>query len=118
MPLLSDYRQFYGRKSDTPAARAFLQARFEHSQSVVFRAHDGATPVGFTQLYPSFSTVSLARVFILNDLFVVATHRRAGVGTELLDASAGYARAMGAVRLSLNTDVGNTTAQALYEAKG
>ncbi len=117
-PLLNDYRQFYGRKSDAPAARAFLQARFEHGQSLVFIAHDGARPVGFTQLYPSFSSVSLARVFILNDLFVAATHRRAGVGTELLDAAVGYARAMGAVRLSLNTDVGNTTAQALYEAKG
>ena len=116
--LLDDYRHFYGRKSDTAAARAFLQARFEHGQSVLFLAHDGVTPVGFTQLYPSFSSVSLARVFILNDLFVAPTHRRAGVGTLLLDAAAGYARAMGAVRLSLNTDIGNTTAQALYEAKG
>lgn len=116
--LLDDYRQFYGRKSDTEAARAFLQARFEHGQSILFLAHDGATPVGFTQLYPSFSSVSLARVLILNDLFVAPTHRRAGVGARLLDAAAGYARAMGAVRLSLNTDVQNTTAQALYEANG
>ena len=116
--LLDDYRRFYGRTSDMAAARAFLQARFEHGQSVVFLALDGATPVGFTQLYPSFSSVSLARVLILNDLFVVPTHRRAGVGARLLDAAAAYARAMGAVRLSLNTDVQNTTAQALYEAKG
>lgn len=116
--LLDDYCRFYGRASDTAAARAFLQARAEHGQSVVFLAHDGATPVGFTQLYPSFSSVSLARVFILNDLFVASSHRRAGVGARLLDAAASYARAMGAVRLSLNTDVKNTTAQALYEAKG
>jgi len=116
--LLDDYRRFYGRASDKVAARAFLQARVEHGQSVVFLAQNDATPVGFTQLYPSFSSVSLARVFILNDLFVVPSHRRAGVGTLLLDAAAGYARAMGAVRLSLNTDVANTTAQALYEAKG
>ncbi len=116
--LLDAYRSFYGRASDTVAARAFLQARFEHGQSVVFLAHEGATPVGFTQLYPSFSSVSLARVFILNDLFVAPSHRRAGVGARLLDAAAEYARALGAVRLSLNTDVQNTTAQALYEAKG
>lgn len=116
--LLDDYRRFYGRTSDTAAARVFLQARFEHGQSVAFLAHDGATPVGFTQLYPSFSSVSLARVFILNDLFVAPTHRRAGIATLLLDAAANYAQATGAVRLSLNTDVKNTTAQALYEAKG
>lgn len=117
-PLLDDYRRFYGRASDPAAASAFLQARFGHGQSVVFLAHDGATPVGFTQLYPSFSSVSLARAYILNDLFVVPTHRRAGVGARLLDAAAEYALAMGAVRLSLNTDVQNETAQALYEAKG
>ena len=116
--LLDAYRSFYGRASDLAAARAFLQARFEHGQSVVFLALDGATPAGFMQLYPSFSSVSLARVFILNDLFVAPSHRRAGVGARLLDAAAEYARAMGAVRLSLNTDVQNTTAQALYEAKG
>jgi len=116
--LLDDYRRFYGRASEVPAARAFLQARFEHGQSIVFLAHDGARPVGFTQLYPSFSSVSLARVFILNDLFVAESHRRAGVGTRLLDAATSYARAMQAVRLSLNTDIRNTTAQALYEAKG
>lgn len=116
--LLDDYRQFYECAPDMAAARAFLRARFEHGQSVVFLAVDGTTPVGFTQLYPSFSSVSLARVFILNDLFVAPTHRRAGVGARLLDAAAKYARAMGAVRLSLNTDVQNTTAQALYEAKG
>ena len=116
--LLDDYRRFYGRASDMKAARAFLQARFEHGQSVVFMALDGATPVGFTQLYPSFSSVSLARVFILNDLFVAESHRRAGVGARLLDAASHYARSMGAVRLSLNTDVKNTNAQALYEAKG
>ena len=116
--LLDDYRRFYERATDTAAARAFLQARFEHGQSVIFLAFDGETPVGFTQLYPSFSSVSLARVFILNDLFVAPGHRRAGVGARLIDAAADYARAMGAVRLSLNTDVQNTTAQALYEAKG
>ena len=116
--LLDDYRRFYGWASDMKAARAFLQARFEHGQSVVFIAFDGATPIGFTQLYPSFSSVSLARAFILNDLFVAESHRRAGVGARLLDAASCYARSMGAVRLSLNTDVRNTSAQALYEAKG
>ena len=116
--LLDDYRRFYGWASEMKAARAFLQARFEHGQSVVFIAFEGTTPIGFTQLYPSFSSVSLARAFILNDLFVAESHRRAGVGARLLDAASCYARSMGAVRLSLNTDVRNTSAQALYEAKG
>jgi GNAT superfamily N-acetyltransferase len=117
-PLFDGYRQFYGRAEDAAAAESFLRARFDHGESLVFLAFDGVRPVGFTQLYPSFSSVSLARIFILNDLFVVATHRRAGVGSALLQAAVDHARSLGAVRLSLNTDIGNATAQATYEARG
>ncbi len=117
-PLFDAYRQFYGRASDLKAAKQFLHARFNHAESIIFLAYDGLAPVGFTQLYPSFSSVSMARVFILNDLFVVPSHRRQGVGALLLSAATDYARSFNAVRLSLSTDIQNTTAQAAYEALG
>ena len=118
-PLFDGYRQFYGRAPDPAAAEAFLRARFDHGESVLFLATDaGGRPLGFTQPYPSFSSVSLARTFILNDLFVVPDRRRSGVGSALLQAAVDHARALGAVRVSLNTDVANTTAQATYEARG
>jgi ribosomal protein S18 acetylase RimI-like enzyme len=60
----------------------------------------------------------MARVFVLNDLFVAPTARRLGVGEALLTAAADHARQLGAVRLSLNTDVQNLPAQALYESMG
>ena len=116
--LLDDYRQFYGRAPDLAAARAFLQERLSHEESAVFLADDGPIAVGFTQLYPCFSSVSLARTFILNDLFVVPSHRRSGVGSKLLHAAVKYAGALGAVRVTLNTDVRNRAAQATYEARG
>jgi GNAT superfamily N-acetyltransferase len=116
--LFDGYRQFYGQPSDGVAARAFLQARFEHGQSVVLLAESQGQAVGFTQLYPSFSSVSMARVFVLNDLFVSPTARRLGVGEALLTAAADHARQFGAVRLSLTTDVQNLPAQALYESMG
>ena len=114
--LLDDYRQFYGRTSDLDAASAFLRQRFEHGQSSIFIAFEGETAVGFTQLYPSFSTVSLARVFILNDLFVHAKARRKGVASQLIQAAAAYAQSLGAVRLSLSTATDNENAQALYQS--
>ena len=117
-PLFDGYRQFYGRESDLAAAESFLRDRFDHGESAVFLAHAETGPVGFTQLYPSFSSVSLARVFILNDLFVAASHRRTGVGSELLRVAVEYARSLGAVRVTLNTDVQNAAAQATYEAAG
>ena len=116
--LFDGYRQFYGQASDEAAAQTFLQARFEHGQSVVLLAESQGQAVGFTQLYPSFSSVSMARVFVLNDLFVSPTARRRGVGEALLDAAADHARQLGAVRLSLNTDVQNLPAQALYASMG
>ena len=118
VPLFDGYRQFYGRAQDLAVAESFLRERFDHGESIVFLASAGAVPVGFTQLYPAFSSVSLARTFILNDLFVVPDQRRSGVGSELLRAAVDHARSLGAVRVSLNTDVQNLPAQATYEARG
>jgi ribosomal protein S18 acetylase RimI-like enzyme len=116
--LFDRYRQFQGRQSDLAQARAFLEARLEHDQSILFLAEQGQGAVGFAQLYPSFSSVSLARVFILNDVFVSAESRRQGVASRLLDALEGFAWSHGAVRLTLSAARGNTSAQALYEARG
>ena len=117
-PLFDAYRQFYGRAADVAAAESFLRERFDHGESVIFLAHVEGAPAGFTQLYPSFSSVSLARTFILNDLFVVPGQRRAGVGSALLRAATEHARSLGAIRVTLNTDIENTPAQAVYEARG
>lgn len=118
VPLFDSYRQFYRQQSDPQAARDFLSDRFNHGESVLFIAYQGDTPVGFTQLYPGFSSISLARTFILNDLFVAPEGRRQGVGTELLSAAIAYARELQAVRLTLSTEMTNETAQALYQTAG
>ncbi|HPF59007.1 MAG TPA: GNAT family N-acetyltransferase [Candidatus Competibacteraceae bacterium] len=117
-PLFDGYRQFYGRASDLSAAREFLRARFNHGESVLFIAHESSAPVGFTQLYPSFSSVSLARVFVLNDLFVHEQARRKGVASKLMSAATDFAKSLGAVRVSLSTATSNETAQALYQSAG
>jgi|SRR5436190_8040517 len=118
VPLFDAYRQFYGEVSDLAGARAFLRERFEHTQSVVFIAEEPDNAVGFTQLYPSFSSVTMARTFVLNDLFVAPHRRRKGVGEMLLQSAARFARDVGAVRLTLSTAVTNAPAQALYESAG
>lgn len=116
--LFEQYRAFQGKAADLPGARAFLEARLARSESVVFIAHRRASMVGFAQLYPSFSSVSLARVFILNDLFVHASGRRRGVASELLSAVEDYAWSLGAVRITLNVARDNEAGQALYEDRG
>jgi GNAT superfamily N-acetyltransferase len=119
IPMFDAYRQFYRKPADLGLARSFLLERFQHNQSIVFIAEltDGSA-AGFTQLYPSYSSASAARILILNDLFVRPEARRRKVGSMLLAAAAGYGRAVGAVRLTLSTEVTNLGAQALYEAEG
>jgi ribosomal protein S18 acetylase RimI-like enzyme len=119
VPLFDAYRVFYRKPGDLGLAREFLRDRFQHSESVILVAlrPDGSA-VGFTQLYPSFSSVSMARIFVLNDLYVSAEARRMGVGAMLLGAAARFGRETGAVRLTLSTEVNNVTAQALYEGEG
>jgi len=118
VPLFDGYRQFYGRASDLHAARDFLLARFNHGESVLFIAYQGLVPIGFCQLYPGFSSVSLARTFVLNDLFVHERARRIGAASKLMFAAIEIAKSLGAVRLSLSTAMTNEAAQALYQSVG
>ena len=118
VPLFDGYRQFYRQPSEPERARRFLLERFEHSQSVIFLSFTGTAAIGFTQLYPSFSSGAMARIFILNDLFVAPEARGRGAGSALLSAAAEYARRVGASRLVLSTEVTNTAAQSLYERQG
>jgi ribosomal protein S18 acetylase RimI-like enzyme len=118
VPLFDAYRQFYGQLSDPERGRQFLLDRFENNESVIFLSSEGAVVTGFTQLYPSFSSGGLARIFILNDLFVVPEARRHGAGSALLRAAAEHGRSVGALRLVLSTERTNTTAQSLYEKLG
>lgn len=60
----------------------------------------------------------MARIFILNDLYVASDARSRGVGSALLEAAAQYGRRVGAIRLALSTELSNTTAQAVYEKMG
>jgi GNAT superfamily N-acetyltransferase len=118
VPLFDAYRQFYRQPEDLGLARQFLRDRFQHNESVIFVAEREGAAVGFTQLFPSFSSTAAARIFVLNDLFVSPEARRMGVGALLLGEAARFGREVGAVRLTLSTEVPNITAQALYEGEG
>ncbi|MFK2931001.1 GNAT family N-acetyltransferase [Dyella agri] len=119
VPLFDGYRQFYGKPSDPAGAREFLTARLRLNESMILLAHDGhGAALGFTQLYPLFSSVRMVRTWLLNDMFVAASARRQGVAKALLEAAATQARNLGAASLSLSTAHDNLAAQALYESMG
>ncbi|MDB5763145.1 MAG: family acetyltransferase [Herminiimonas sp.] len=117
-PLFDSYRQFYKQQPDLPLALAFIRERLERTESVILLAQDDDEhPAGFTQLYPSFSSVSACRIWILNDLFVLPALRGRRIGHALLDAAKAHAVATGAGRLTLSTAHDNP-ARKLYESLG
>jgi len=119
-PLFDAYRRFYRQPSDEARARAFLQARLDNQDSLILMALDEASSrgVGFTQLYPAFSSVRTQPIWILNDLFVVPEARGRGVGRQLMDAARRAAEQAGVAALTLATEKNNATAKALYASLG
>jgi ribosomal protein S18 acetylase RimI-like enzyme len=116
--LFNLYRIFYQQESDLESAKTYIKDRIENKESVLFVVKDKQNYVGFTQLYPTFSSISLKRAWILNDLYVDNKARKQGVGELLLQKAKEYAIETGAKSLSLSTASDNHFAQRLYEKNG
>ncbi len=117
--LFDAYRVFYEQASDKDGARQFIAARIAAQESVIFLAlNEDGEGVGFTQLYPSFTSVGMQRIWVLNDLYVAKAARKTGVAWALMEAAHAHARATGAKRVELATAPDNYAAQALYDKLG
>lgn len=116
--LFDAYRVWYHQTPDIDTARSFLSDRLRNNESVVFVAEVDGELVGFTQLYPIFSSVSMARAWLLNDLFVDEKARGKGIASNLLQVAKQFGCETGSKWLMLQTSCDNFAAQALYEKKG
>lgn len=117
-PLFDLYRQFYHQASDLALATQFLSERIKQAQSVLILARYADQPLGFTQLFPIYSSVRARSAWLLNDLYVHEQVRRHGVASALLRAAADYASDRGAAWLTLETAHDNQAAQRLYQRLG
>jgi ribosomal protein S18 acetylase RimI-like enzyme len=115
--LVEKYRAFY-LQEPSERTETFLSERLTRDESVVFVAESEGQLVGFAQCYPSFSTVSLSVVWLLNDLFVEPSHRGRGIANQLMDNAERAAKQASASRIWLRTAHGNQPARALYERRG
>lgn len=116
--LFDGYRQFYGQRADLEGARGFLRERLAQEQSVILAYLQEGLALGFTLLYPAFSSVAMGKIWILNDLYVAEEARGRGIGRTLLEGARAFGKQSGAIRLELSTAISNRTAQDLYTQAG
>ena len=109
---------FYEQASDLEGVKGYIKERLENEDAVIFVVKNNEKYLGFTQLFPTFSTVSMQNTWILNDLFVNLDARKQGIGEMLLHKAKAYAIKSGAKSMSLRTATDNLSAQRLYEKYG
>ncbi|HTQ27132.1 MAG TPA: GNAT family N-acetyltransferase [Puia sp.] len=112
------YRVFYRKESDLDAAESFLRERMERKESIVFVAEEDEQLLGFTQLYPQFSSTRMKRTWLLNDLYVLEAQRGRGISRQLIAAAMELARDTGAAGLLLETEKKNMIGNNLYPSAG
>jgi GNAT superfamily N-acetyltransferase len=117
VPLFNDYRIFYKQESNEELASQFLKDRIKQNQSIIFLAYLNNEAVGFTQLYPLFSSVSMKPMYLLNDLFVKSNYRGKGIGEALINKAKALCETQKNKGLALQTATDNP-AQKLYERLG
>lgn len=116
--LFGQYRVFYGQAFEPELCRNFLEERLGKAESVIFIALDKNDYAGFTQLYPSFSSVGMKKIWILNDLFVAVEHRQKGIAQALINHVIAHSKSSGRKKIVLSTAYDNFNAQRLYEKNG
>jgi ribosomal protein S18 acetylase RimI-like enzyme len=118
VPLFNAYRVFYRKASEPDKVSHFLQERIRLHESVIYMAYDDKKAVGFTQLYPLFSSTRMQRLWLLNDLFVDTNYRGRGISKQLIDKAKDLVRNTQAAGVSLETEKTNKIGNQLYPSTG
>ena len=116
--LFDAYRVWYRKPSDLDGSRRFLRERLSKADSEIFLAWRDEIPVGFTQLFPSFSSTRLQRLWILNDLFVHPNYRGQGISKSLIAAAKELSHKTEACGILLETETNNDIGNQLYPSMG
>jgi len=116
--LFEKYRSFYHMPNDFKAAKYFISERLNKHDSLIFLAYKKNTPVGFMQIYNSFSSVAMQPIWILNDLFIEPSARRSGCATKMLKHLYEQAIQNSIFSIKLATAIDNHSAKALYDSLG
>src|SRR5882672_8652450 len=116
--LFNLYRIFYRKESDIESAKIFLRDRMQQHESVIYVAEENQKLIGFTQLYPQFSSTRMKRSWLLNDLYVLEEYRGKGISKQLIEAAKQLAKETTSAGLLLETEKTNIIGNHLYPSAG
>lgn len=120
LPLWEGYNAFYGRSGATALPAAITQTTWQRFLDPAEPVHalvaeSGTALLGLVHYLYHRSTISLAPVCYLQDLFTTEASRGAGVGRALIAAVDEQAREAGSLRVYWHTHETNATARRLYD---
>ncbi len=120
VPIMEEYRKFCGFDSQEKETQAFITHLIKDNKSVMLLVIEAQSQqvMGFVNLYPSYSTLALKPIWLLNDLAVSSQFRGRGLAKTLMNGALEFAKESGAIRIEFKTEVTNTRAQALYNSLG
>ncbi|WP_076537378.1 GNAT family N-acetyltransferase [Shewanella sp. UCD-KL21] len=90
--LFDDYRQSLGFDAEPQKCRHFVATRLAENDSMIFVALEDDRPLGFVQLYPSYSSLLLKPVWYFDDVFVADEFRGKGIATALINKAKSLAQ--------------------------
>ena len=121
LPLMRAYCDFYevdpGDDALLALSRALIADPEHEGLQLIARADDGRA-LGFATIFWSWSTLSAARIGVMNDLFVADHARGDGLADALIAECVERCRERGATSLGWQTAKDNHRAQAVYERVG
>lgn len=116
--LFDEYRDFYQMPPAPETSKKFLKQRLSQNDSIILIAFDDFHAAGFCQIYPSFSSVAMKPLWVLNDLFVNRSFRQQGVAQQLIEEVELRANNSHIFSIKLATAIDNHQAQKLYQKLG
>lgn len=116
--LFDEYRRFFTGGEDLDRSSAFIDARLQLGDSVIFVALFDGRPCGFIQLYPLWSSWHCKRIWFLSDLYVDESTRKRGAASKLVERVKEHAAESGAASVMVELPRAEPHLYAFYERLG
>lgn len=116
--LFDEYRQRYKQPSAQESVRNYLQQRLERQEAIIYLVESDEELNGFALLYPSFSSIGLSKIWLLNDFYLASGRDKRAMAQSLLERIAKDCQEAGAIRIEVSTIKENHRLHKLYRDNG